>query len=471
MNNHGVTHPMRITYSKLGEYGRLGNQLFEIASTVGLAEKHNAEVAFSPWKPAEFFTYDMPFGRPERVQVERKLYYDERPITKSCDLYGYMQSYKHFAPDWKQRFAFKPEFLDKMRATLPPGWFDKPTVCIHIRRGDFVKSPIGMYIPPRQFFVSSIEKYFGKLDDYNFFIMSDDIEYCRKHFSYLPSVVFAPADGTPEEHMATGSLMQHFIISGSTFAWWTAWLGEKPGTQIIYNARLNAKYDDPPGYWPPHWTKYNGPYYRSIHGEPAASNFTLVWMTDRKNKAIHQYHFTATNPGVEQHVYVAEPDVTWYTNDLNHMRWWRDNRDRVTTPYVVIFDWDVLCNARLVVPNDFKGCACINMIEYPARHSYNRPWEPDSMPEPYRKHLHTTAPLGVLVVDRAALDALLLPEHAHLYEQRLWCEDRLPTIMAASGISLHSLEYAASDKEWEQPYKPGHHSIFHRVKKPVHIKY
>lgn len=253
---------MRITFSQLGHWGRLGNQLFEIATTVGLAEQYGAEVAFPPWGPAPFFTYQLPVGPAERVARQRKLYYDDSPIITSCDLRGYMQSYKHFPIDWKQRFAFTPEFLAKMRGTLPPNWFDKPTVCIHVRRGDFVNSPIGMYSPPIQFFFSAIETYFGDLDSYNFYIISDDIAYCRTYFECLPSVIFASETGTPVEHMALGSLMQHFIISGSTFAWWTAWLGEKPGSKIIYNSRLNVNIENPLGYWPEHWTRYDGPDYR-----------------------------------------------------------------------------------------------------------------------------------------------------------------------------------------------------------------
>lgn len=199
------------------------------------------------------------------------------------------------------------------------------------------------------------------------------------------------------------------------------------------------------------------------------SNFTLVWLTDPKHNAIHQQHFTATNPDVPQHVYRAPPEVTWFENDRNHRQWWSENRDKVTTPYVVLFDYDVLCNIRLSIPNDFEGCACINMLKYPHRNAYKRKWDTAALPAGYLPYLYAAAPLGILLADRAALDTLLLPEHAHLYERRIWCEDRLPTVMAASGITLHSLAYAANDKVWEQPYRPGHRGIFHRVKRPVNL--
>ena len=37
-----------MTFSKVGQYGRLGNQLFQIASTIGLAEKHGYTWRFPP---------------------------------------------------------------------------------------------------------------------------------------------------------------------------------------------------------------------------------------------------------------------------------------------------------------------------------------------------------------------------------------------------------------------------------------
>lgn len=34
------------TFKKLGRYGRIGNQMFQIASTIGIAIKHNDTFAF-----------------------------------------------------------------------------------------------------------------------------------------------------------------------------------------------------------------------------------------------------------------------------------------------------------------------------------------------------------------------------------------------------------------------------------------
>jgi hypothetical protein len=38
-----------ITYSNLGKKGDLGNQLFQIASIIGIAEKNHQEYCFPIW--------------------------------------------------------------------------------------------------------------------------------------------------------------------------------------------------------------------------------------------------------------------------------------------------------------------------------------------------------------------------------------------------------------------------------------
>ena len=44
-----------ITYLNLGNYGRLGNQLWEIASTVGIATKNEHDFIFPNWTYNKFF--------------------------------------------------------------------------------------------------------------------------------------------------------------------------------------------------------------------------------------------------------------------------------------------------------------------------------------------------------------------------------------------------------------------------------
>ena len=66
----------------------------------------------------------------------------------------------------------------------------------------------------------------------NLIFTSDDIDYCKRHFSLFDNAYFLD-DLDAVEQLAFGSLCNDFIISNSTFSWWLAWLGEKSNSSII----------------------------------------------------------------------------------------------------------------------------------------------------------------------------------------------------------------------------------------------
>ena len=88
---------MIISFSKLGNHGRLGNQLFQIASTMGLAEKYGAQAAFPAWAYEEYFETPLPHGDMQTTVVEERFFHHHNwEIAGDCDLVGYLQSEKYF---------------------------------------------------------------------------------------------------------------------------------------------------------------------------------------------------------------------------------------------------------------------------------------------------------------------------------------------------------------------------------------
>lgn len=72
-----------ITYSKLGVKGNLGNQMFQIASTIGIAEKNNHDYFFPVWQYSEYFNYKLPVSFKDesfKTVKEEKFNYYERNI-------------------------------------------------------------------------------------------------------------------------------------------------------------------------------------------------------------------------------------------------------------------------------------------------------------------------------------------------------------------------------------------------------
>ncbi len=92
-----------------------------------------------------------------------------------------------------------------------------------------------------------------------YFIISDDITWCKKVFANLPNAVFVEQEKTKNGYasdMWLLSLCDHVVISNSTFAWWGAYLGEKQDS-IICAPEMWAKKKSfiPDNIVPERWVK------------------------------------------------------------------------------------------------------------------------------------------------------------------------------------------------------------------------
>lgn len=224
-----------ITFSKLGKKGNLGNHLFHIASTAGLAKKNNQEYSLPEWDYEQYFSFDFP-KNPEDLDFkyikEKHYHYYEWDLENgNFDIEGWIQSEKYFdIPLTKELFHFKPELTDRLKKNYH-FLFDKKNVLITVRRGDLVAHPSYFQISYKFYFLALI-KYFPDWKERNIIFTSDDIPYCKYHFGHLPNSFFLQ-NLSPIEQLALGSQCDDFIISNSTFSWWLAWLGEKSTTKII----------------------------------------------------------------------------------------------------------------------------------------------------------------------------------------------------------------------------------------------
>lgn len=254
---------MIISFSKLWNHGRLGNCLFQIASTCGIAEKNNAQASFPSWPYENYFENKLPLQQADGsifyIEKEANFYYQEYIFKDECshDLIGYFQSEKYFPSNAKEIFKFKADFLESVKAKLPDN--GKQNIAIHIRRGDYQKEPfINLYYQlPVTYFISALIS-IPDWQDYNVIIFSDDLPYCKVHFSCLENAYFP--DLNEIETIAVGNFCRHFIISNSTFGWWLAYLGEKEDSIIIhpghlFTGRLQEE-NDAKDFWPERWTRY-----------------------------------------------------------------------------------------------------------------------------------------------------------------------------------------------------------------------
>ncbi|MFH6994841.1 alpha-1,2-fucosyltransferase [Flavobacterium sp. FlaQc-48] len=282
-----------ITYSKLGKKGNLGNQLFQIASTIGVAIENKQDYVFPDWKYQHYFKNKLPLLENDlshfiTIEETEYNYYHRDLGTENYDLSGWLQTEKYFDKSLaKYYFEFSASLIGTLKNSYQKA-FVKRTILISIRRGDFVNHPDYLQLPIN-FYLNSLVQFLPDWESCNLIVLSDDIKYCKFHFSFLENVFFG--EGLHEvEQLCLGSLCDDFIISNSTFSWWSAWLGEKEGSKVIrpfknFDGLKSLELNDK-DYYPDRWIKYNhldvklkldnlGFYIRSKKNKEIIKNYVL----------------------------------------------------------------------------------------------------------------------------------------------------------------------------------------------------
>jgi len=256
-----------ITFSRLGKKGNLGNQMFQIASTVGIALKNDQEFSFPKWEYSEYFITKLPliqkFENFESVKEKSYKYNDLKLEEGNYDLDGWLQSEKYFDERIiKGLFLFEEKFINGLLNNYK-FLFNKKTIIISIRRGDFINHPYYFQLSIKYYFLALI-KNFPDWRERNLIFTSDDITYCKYHFSFLKNAFFLEKL-TAIEQLALGSQCDDFVISNSTFSWWLAWLGEKQDSKVIrpvknFRDEFAMKNDDS-DYFSSRWISFDDNFY------------------------------------------------------------------------------------------------------------------------------------------------------------------------------------------------------------------
>ena len=216
--------------------GGLGNQMFQIATTVALAKRNNDEACFNfdycttplqgnpsnKYKDVLFSKIcnrnDIKFSS---LYNEPKFSYTEIPYEENLLLKGYFQSYKYF-------LDFEKEIQDLF--TLPTNIF-KNTISnltsVHVRRGDYIRLQNYHGVCPKEYY----QKAMGLMGDVDFIFVSDDMNWVKQNFKG-DNIFYS--DSTEELlDLTLMSICTNNIISNSSFSWWGAFLNKTPNKKII----------------------------------------------------------------------------------------------------------------------------------------------------------------------------------------------------------------------------------------------
>lgn len=118
------------------------------------------------------------------------------------------------------------------------------SVCITIRRGDYVSNPSykkNHYICTPEYFIETMKIMKQKVKNAKFVVFSDDVEWCRKNIEFPGEVMFESGDDPVWEKLRLMYSCKHFIISNSTFSWWAQYLSRNDKKIVIAPSRWRNK--------------------------------------------------------------------------------------------------------------------------------------------------------------------------------------------------------------------------------------
>ncbi|MFL9831965.1 alpha-1,2-fucosyltransferase [Flavobacterium sp. ST-87] len=252
-----------VVYSRLGSKGNLGNHLFQIASTIGIAIKNGHAFSFPEWIYSKSFKKSLPVYDTtlEYKNIKEKAYnYSTIHLDKgNYDLNGWFQSEKYFDTEAvKKQFQFNEELVNEVKEKYKKT-LSKKNLLISVRRGDFVNNPYYYQLDYKYYFLAITTK-FPDWKERNLVFTSDSINYCKQHFKFLSNAIFIDKSNVVEQ-LVLASLCDDYIISNSTFSWWQAWLGEKENTKIVrpiqnFRGDFSIKNNDK-DYFPDRWSPFN----------------------------------------------------------------------------------------------------------------------------------------------------------------------------------------------------------------------
>lgn len=282
---------MTVIFPRLGQAGRIGNQLWQVAATVGIAGDKNDDFLLpEDWDYRPYFNIpDWCYGPQVGVDAGTlPQHIDERARVYLQD-FGLFQYSETFI---RELLSFTPLAIETACASprVLEGFWDlpRPWTSVHVRRGDNVTHPLG-YHPLRS---ESYYKAAMKLipNPGTVIVFSDDEGWCIDHMpdwlnsnessGYHPSknnfkvqsgpkrpreyadrLAYDSSDPLDWIDLYLMSLCDYHVMANSSYSWWGAFLSNDPTPIFPSNwfGYLVSSYTDAGLMFPPGWIEVHDP--------------------------------------------------------------------------------------------------------------------------------------------------------------------------------------------------------------------
>ncbi len=244
--------------------GKLGNQMYQTAATIQVAEQLNIEFVLPTTSHAGHygnikpdmsgFDYDFKFQNVSLPNKFQQPSFGYTPITvqDNMELHGFFQSHQYF-DDIRHKlinkyFKFNDNVLkNSLKYDLD---CNNNSLGVSVRRGDYLMLQHNHCVLSYQFYQIAFDC-FPSVD--KIYIFSDDYSWCKSTFG--TDAIYVEEEKFTQLYMMTQ--MKNLIMSNSTFAWWGAYLNDKKGKIIIPDPWFgpNNFHHDTSGLYCPTWIR------------------------------------------------------------------------------------------------------------------------------------------------------------------------------------------------------------------------
>lgn len=197
-----------ITYRCLGQSGNLGNQLWQLASTIGMALPQDRRAGFPFWRYQRYFSVP-------------PTYFPDLALIDGDDLGDdWLQELRYFAtvePLIRELFAPDPATWARIASRHGDVLALPHKTAIHVRRGD--------YLAMSDLYVMVAMAYYEEAmaaTSPPYLVFSDDIPWCKANF---PSECTFMEHNRDYEDLFLMTSCDAVVTANSSFSWWGAWLG------------------------------------------------------------------------------------------------------------------------------------------------------------------------------------------------------------------------------------------------------
>lgn len=280
-----------ITFPHIGILGRLGNQMFQYASLVGIADKYELDYTLMTKelqlyecfdidiKICSFYNKEFDCANKldsslivgENLVIVDNCFYaisgeeNEKFLSTNFDseflntnhdnksILGFFQNSKYFShveDKLRKKFVFRKEYSDASEQYFSQMFSDTEVISLHVRRTDYINSHIlnsldmNYYEKALSFFDKSLPV----------LVFSDDAKWCEEQKIFQDDRFIIIKDNNAYVDMCLMSKCDYHIIANSSFSWWGSWLAESKKTISPKQWFLPyCDYFDSDGLRLPHW--------------------------------------------------------------------------------------------------------------------------------------------------------------------------------------------------------------------------